>query len=120
MRKDAAEAREKARKLLAYAEALEAAADLQEGLRSRDGYDTVDEMDATASSSPRVGRHPGPSANDGPMMRAAKLLGLDTLQGLADALGETHGYVRTANHRGAIPARAQKKLDALLKARAAK
>lgn len=111
MRADAAVAREKAARLLAYAEALEAAADIQEGLRSRNGYDTVARMESTVAS--QEVKHPGPGANDGPMLKAARAKGYDTLQGFAGALGEPYGVVRTANSRGSISARLQKKIDTL-------
>lgn len=121
MRKDAAEAREKAARLLAYAEALEAAADIQEGLRSRHGYATVRTMDTTVDSTEKAGRR-GPVATAGPMLEVAKALGLDSLQALATLLGEHYDNIRSINSRvlrgkGTVPTRIKAKIEALKAAR---
>jgi len=110
MRKDAADARAKAAKLLAYAEALEAAADAQEGLQARNGYDTVRAMNATVARGPHRGT---PATKGRPMTDAAKTLGLVTLQALADALRMNYTTVRSINKRGHVPADVQAKIDAL-------
>lgn len=127
MRKDAAAARvqaaailkeaaTKAAKLELYAKALDEAADAQEDLRTRNAYVTVHPMDATLSVTPTRRNGPRPSA--GPMTDLAKALGLDSLQALANELGETYVNVRVINKRGRVPAHISKKGEALKKAHA--
>jgi len=114
LRKDAQAAREKAKKLLAFADALDAAADAQQGLRTRNGYGTVPRMETTVTQPPKVPRKRGPAAAaDGPMTAVAKQKGIPSLRALGDALGITAGNVRLINLRGVIPPGVQKKIDAL-------
>ncbi len=102
----------KAAKLELYAKTLEAAAVAQEDLQSRNGYGTVRRMDATVSRPAR--QHPGPKANAGPMTELMAALGLSSLHAVADALGESYENIRLINYRGkGVPARIQKKADAL-------
>ncbi len=84
------------------------------GLTQNEPYETIEPMSTSFVPTPRkVGR----PLSGGPVSRSAKKLGMK-LAALAEAIDVNENTLKTWNARKAIPADAQKKIDALLAAKA--